>query len=132
MKLAIGSIASAIVVALTVACTPPSVAASGGSTERLSSSHSVIAAQQLGSMRGSTGFDALRLLPAYLARADRRPAPRFVAIIDGTRTSDLELLKSIPATDLFEIRIISERQTVTSRGDVEIIVTTLGGRTTSP
>jgi hypothetical protein len=83
-------------------------------------------------MRGSTGFDALRLLPAYLSRANRSPAPRFVLIIDGTRTSDLELLKSIPATDLFEICIISESQTVTSRGDVEIIVTTLGARKTSP
>jgi hypothetical protein len=38
------------------------------------------------------------------------------------------LLKSILATDLFEIRIINESQTIASGGDVEVIVTTLGGR----
>jgi hypothetical protein len=83
-------------------------------------------------MRGLTGFDALRLMPDYFSRANRSPAPRFVLIIDGTRTSDVEMLKSIPATDLFEIRIISESQTVASGGDVEIIATTLGGRKPSP
>jgi hypothetical protein len=93
---------------------------------------SVIAAQQLGNMRGLTGFDALRVMPDYFARANRSPAPRFMVILDGTCTSDVDLLNSILATDLFEIRIISESQTVASGGDVEIIVTTLGGRKTSP
>jgi hypothetical protein len=127
MKPAIGSVAAAVVVALTVACAP-SVFVSGRGATPAPSSHSLIAAERLRRMPGLTGFDALQLLPDYYGRANRRPAPRFMLTIDGARTSDVELLKTIPATDLFEIRIVSESQTLVSGGDVEIIVTTLGGR----
>jgi hypothetical protein len=127
MKPAIGSVAAAVVVALTVACSP-NVFVSGRDATPSPSSHSLIAAERLRKMPGLTGFDALRMLPDYLGRANRRPAPRFMLIIDGAHTSEVELLKTILATDLFEIRIVTESQTVISGGDVEIIVTTLGGR----
>jgi len=128
MKRAIGSIVAAVVLALTVACTPPSVSVSGRDATPSPSSHSMIAADQLRKMPGLTAFDALRMMPDYFGRANRKPAPRFMLIIDGARTTDVELLKTIPATEIFEIRIVSESQTVASGGDVEIIVTTIAGR----
>ena len=38
------------------------------------------------------------------------------------------MLNSIQATDLYEIRVVNESQTITSGGNVEIIVTTVAGR----
>jgi len=79
-------------------------------------------------MQGLTGFDALRMLPDYYGRANLSPAPPFVLIMDGTRTGYLDMLNSIQATDLYEIRVVNESQTITSGGNVEIIVTTVAGR----
>jgi hypothetical protein len=45
------------------------------------------------------------MLPAYYARVHERPSPRFLLVIDGARTSYLDLLRSIQATDLLEIHV---------------------------
>jgi len=64
-------------------------------------------------------------LPGYVGRTTRVPAPRFVLILDGTRTSSLEMLRSIQASEVFEIHVIGESQSIDRQGEVEVIVTTL-------
>ena len=75
-------------------------------------------------MPGATAFDALHPLPSYLSRTMRVPAPRLVLVLDGMRTSNLDFLNVIRATDLFEIRVVGESQSVGYPGEVEIVVTT--------
>ena len=93
------------------------------------SSNSVLRADRLQKMPGSTAFEALRTLPIYMGSTQRQPAPRFVLVLDGTRTSNLEMLKGIQASDVLEIRVIGESQSISYPGEVEIIVTTIASRT---
>ena len=89
------------------------------------SSNSILRADRLQKMPGTSAFDALQTLPVYMGRTMRVPAPRFVLILDGTRTSSLEMLRGIQASEVFEIRVIGESQSIGRPGEVEIIVTTL-------
>jgi hypothetical protein len=79
-------------------------------------------------MPSSSAFDALQTLASYMGRTMRQPAPRFILILDGTRTTNLEMLKGIQASDVFEIRLIGESQSLGDPGEVEIVVTTLASR----
>ena len=92
------------------------------------SSTSTLRADWLHRMVGLTAFDALRTLPAYMGTTMRQPSPRFILVIDGTRTSNLDLLTSIQASELFELKVVGESQSLGSTGDVEIVVTTLASR----
>jgi hypothetical protein len=76
-------------------------------------------------MPSATAFDALETMSSYFGRTTRQPTPRFVLILDGTRTSNLEMLKGIQASDVFEIRVIGESQSMGNQGEVEIVVTTV-------
>ena len=89
------------------------------------SSNSILRADRLQRMPGASALDALQTLPIYMGRTMRVPAPRFVLVLDGTRTSSLEMLRSIQASDVFEIRVIGESQSIGYPGEVEVIVTTL-------
>ena len=79
-------------------------------------------------MPGATALDALGTMPSYFGRTTRQPAPRFILILDGTRTSNLEMLNGIQAGDVYEIRVIGESQSVGIQGEVEIVVTTIARR----
>jgi hypothetical protein len=92
------------------------------------SSSSVLRADRLHKMPGATALDALETMSSYFGRTTRQPAPRFILILDGTRTSNLEMLKGIQAGDVYEIRVIGESQSVGNQGEVEIVVTTIAGR----
>ena len=96
-----------------------------GEATPAASSNSVLRADWLQKVPGLTAMDALQALPAYMARTMRQPAPRFVLVLDGTRTSNLDLLKGIQASELFEVRVLGESQSLGEPGEVEIIVTTL-------
>lgn len=89
------------------------------------SSSSVLRADWLQKVPGLTAMDALHTLPAYMGRTMRQPVPRFILVLDGTRTSNLDLLKGIQASELFELRVVGESQSIGDPGEVEIIVTTL-------
>lgn len=123
MKPAIVSVASAITVALAVACAGNS--SLNGSSEQLISVYPALGAERLHGLVGLSALEALRMVPGYSSRANRPMPSRFVLILDGTRSSDLEPLRAIRATDLFEIHVVGE--TATSTGDVEVVVTTLAG-----
>jgi len=92
---------------------------------QLPSSRGVLTADRLRRLEGVTAFEALRTMPAFFGVTTRQPAPRFLLILDGMRTSSLDVLRSIQATDLFELRIVHDDQSLESAGDVEIVVTTL-------
>lgn len=96
-----------------------------GEATPAASSNSVLRADWLQRVPGLTALDALNTLPAYRGRTMRQPAPRFILVLDGTRTSNLDLLKSIQATELFELRVLGESQSIGDPGEVEIVVTTL-------
>lgn len=95
------------------------------------SSNSVLRADRLRKMPGSTAFDALQTLPIYMGSTQRQPAARLVLVLDGTRTSNVEMLKGIQASDVLEIRVIGESQSIGYPGEVEIIVTTIASRARS-
>jgi hypothetical protein len=125
-------IALTTVTIVTIACTPPGI---GGYDARPRNPAAMFAKQGAGfgpellrTMTGFTALDALRMLPAYYARVNQRPAPTFVLVIDGARTSYLDMLSSIQATDLLEIRVVNQSHTTATGGEAEIIVTTVGGR----
>lgn len=113
----------AVLLAMSSGCTQPPMRASEAMPA--ASSNSVLRADWLQKVPGLTAMDALHTLPAYMGRTMRKPAPRFVLVLDGTRTSNLDLLQSIQATDLFELRVVGESQSIGDPGEVEIIVTTL-------
>lgn len=88
--------------------------------------------EQLSQMQGVTALDVLRSMPAYAARVGVSQAPRFTLILDGLRAKDLDILGSIRATELFEIRIVPESQANAVYGSAEIVVTTLDGHKRRP
>jgi hypothetical protein len=123
MRLAKALVATVILLAFTPGCSRSPVPA--GQPSPASSSTSVLRADRLQKMPGSSAFDALQTLASYMGRTMRQPAPRFILILDGTRTTNLEMLKGIQASDVFEIRLIGESQSIGDPGEVEIVVTTL-------
>ena len=112
-----------VVVAFAVGCTRSP--ATPGRPAPASSSTSVLRADRLQKMPGSSAFDALQTLASYMGRTMRQPAPRFILILDGTRTTNLGMLQGIQASEVFEIRVIGESQSIGNPGEVEIVVTTL-------
>jgi len=116
-------VTTTILVALTTACTRPP--AGFAAPAPAVSSNSILRADRLQKMPGASALDALETLPGYVGRTTRVPAPRFVLILDGTRTSSLEMLRSIQASEVFEIHVIGESQSIDRQGEVEVIVTTL-------
>jgi hypothetical protein len=123
MRLIAALVTTAGLLALVPACTRPPAGAGG--FVPAASSNSILRAERLQKMPGSSAFDALQTLPIYMGRTMRQPAPRFVLILDGTRTSNLGMLRSIQASEVFEIRVIGESQSIGDPGEVEVIVTTL-------
>jgi len=126
MRFANALVTTAVLLALTPGCARPPGRA--GEPEAALSSTSVLRGDRLQKMPGSSAFDALRTLATYMGRTTRQPAPRFILILDGTRTTNLEMLKGIQASEVFEIRVIGESQSLGEPGEVEIIVTTLASR----
>jgi hypothetical protein len=134
MRSATASLATAIGVTVAVACARPLVSAPRATSDamRLTGRSPVMTVEQLRQMPGVTALDALRTMPGYTARVGEVGAPHFTLILDGLRAKDLGVLSSIRATDLFEIRILSESQANGSFGGAEIIVTTLDGHKRRP
>ena|SRR5215831_165059 len=126
MRLTSALVSTAGLLAFGLGCTRPS--AGVGEPAPAVSSNSILRANRLQKMPGASALDALETLPIYMGRTMRRPEPRFVLILDGTRTSSLEMLRSIQASDVFEIRVIGESQSIDRPGEVEIVVTTLASR----
>ena len=50
----------------------------------------------------------------------RQPAPRFILILDGTRTTNLGMLQGIQASEVFEIRVIGESQSIGKGGESSV------------
>jgi hypothetical protein len=116
-------VTTAVLLVLAPGCA--SFPARAGEATPAPSSTSVLRAEWLQKVPGLTALDALHTLPAYAGRTMRQPAPRFILVLDGTRTSNLDLLKGIQASDLFELRVVGESQSIGEPGEVEIVVTTL-------
>jgi hypothetical protein len=116
-------VAPVVVVAFAVGCTRSP--ATPGQPAPAFSSTSVLRADRLQKMPSSSAFDALQTLASYMGRTMRQPAPRFILMLDGTRTTNIEMLKGIQASEVFEIRVIGESQSIGNPGEVEIVVTTL-------
>jgi hypothetical protein len=123
MRFANALVTTAVLLAFTSACTRSPVPA--GQPAPVFSSTSVLRADRLQKMPSSSAYDALQTLASYMGRTMRQPAPRFILVLDGTRTTNLEMLKGIQASEVFEIRLIGESQSIGVPGEVEIVVTTL-------
>ena len=123
MRSATALVTPAVLLAFTLACAR-SAAPSGEATPAASST-SILRADRLQRMPGSTAFDALETMASYMSRTMRQPAPRFILVLDGTRTTSLDVLRSIQAGDVFEIRMIGESQSLGHQGEMEIVVTTV-------
>jgi hypothetical protein len=122
MKPAHTLVTAAVLVVFTAGCARSPERA--GQLTPAASSTSILRADRLQRMPGSTAFDALQTMATYMGRTQRQPAPRFILVLDGTRTSNVEMLKGIQASDVFEIRVVGESQSVGNPGEVEIVVTT--------
>jgi hypothetical protein len=123
MRFANALVTTVVLLAFTPGCAPSPVPA--GQPAPVFSSTSVLRADRLQKMPSSSAFDALQTLASYMGRTMRQPAPRFILVLDGTRTTNLEMLKGIQASEVFEIRVIGESQSIGVPGEVEIVVTTL-------
>jgi hypothetical protein len=123
MRFANALVTTVVLLAFTPGCSRSPVRA--GQPSPASSSTSVLRADRLQKMPGSSAFDALQTLATYMGRTMRQPAPRFILILDGTRTTNLGMLQGIQASEVFEIRVIGESQSIGNPGEVEIVVTTL-------
>ncbi len=49
-------------------------------------------------------------------------------ILDGSKSHDLEVLKGIKASDVFEIRVVGDMEAGVIPGNLEVRVTTVAGR----
>ena len=123
MKAPAALVASAALVMFALGC--GRTAASTDQPVPAASSTSILRGDRLQKMPGATAFDALQMMATYMSRTMRQPAPRLVLVLDGTLTSNIELLKSIQASDVFEIRVVGESQSLGDQGGVEIVVTTV-------
>ena len=85
--------------AFTPGCVRPPVPA--GRATPVFSSTSVLRANRLQKMPSSSAFDAFQTLASYMGRAMRQPVPRFILMLDGTRTTNLEMPKGIHASEVF-------------------------------
>jgi len=122
MRFANALVTTVVLLAFTPSCARPPVGV--GELAPAFSSTSILRADRLQKMPGSSAFDALQTLASYTGRTTRQPAPRFILIIDGTRTTNVEMLKGIQASEVFEIRLVGESQSIGNPGEAEIIVTT--------
>ncbi len=123
MKSATAVVTPAVLLALALGCARPPARVADLTTA--ASSTTILRADRLQRMPASTAFDALETLASYMNRTTRQPAPRFILVLDGTRTSNLEMLRGIQVRDVFEIRVIGESQSLGNPGEVEIVVTTV-------
>jgi hypothetical protein len=126
MRLSTTLVTTAGLLAVLPACTR--LPAGTGELAPAVSSNSILRADRLQKMPGASALDALQTLPIYMGRTMRRPEPRFVLFLDGTRTSSLEMLRGIQASEVFEIRVIGESQSIDRQGEVDVIVTTFASR----
>lgn len=87
----------------------------------------VLTRERLSRMYTSTAFDALGVLPDFLARSSMGAQSRYVIYLDGTLAADLDVLRAIRATDLAEVRIMSGPDAASGSGArTQIRITTLG------
>jgi hypothetical protein len=113
---------------VSVACAPARAPWSTHDPARLTLSSPAMTVDQLRKFSGMTVLGALGTMPAYFATLSHSPQPHFTLVLDGTRSVDLEFLKSIRATDVYEIRINRASEASFGSGGPEVIVTTLAGR----
>ena len=130
MAVPIHPAAAAITIAFAVACAPVTTRVTADAS-RLDSSP-VMTAERLRKLTGLTAFDALRTMPSYFSRMNQAPTPRFTLVLDGARVSGFELLDTIQATDVLEIRIVSPYRSALGFDGPEVVVTTIAGRKPRP
>ena len=124
----IAPLASAIALTLTVACAPALDPRSTYAVRPLTTSSPAMTADRLSKLEGLTALQALRTMPSYSAAANQSPPPRFTLVLDGMRIADLDFLKSICATDVYEIQVRRASENAYGFGGPEVIVTTMAGR----
>ena len=93
----------------------------------LASEHSTLSAQRLQKLGSLTAFDAVQTMPSYFSPVHQWSPPRVVLVLDGSRSHDLDVLKGIRASDVYEIRVFGDTDAGVNRGELEVRVTTLGG-----
>jgi hypothetical protein len=114
--------------AAAAACAGIQVQAGSDGALPLAAEHSTLSAQRLAKLGSLTAFDALQTMPSYVSPVHQGNAPRVVLILDGSKSHDLELLKGIKASEVFEIRVVGDIEADVPPGDLEVRVTTLGRR----
>jgi hypothetical protein len=85
-------------------------------------------AEQLSKLQGLTALQALGTMPSYRSTRNQSPSAPFTLVLDGTRVYDLDFLKSICATDVYEIQVKRASENAYGFGGPEVIVTTMAGR----
>ncbi len=120
------SLGLAVFMALAAACAGVQVEAGSDGAPALASEHSTLSAQRLHKLVSLTAFDALQTMPSYMSPMHQWNAPRVVLILDGSKSHDLDVLKGIQASDVFEIRVVGDMEAGVIPGNLEVRVTTLG------
>src|SRR5215470_7712161 len=99
MKASLGLVVFAALAASAAGCARIHVPAANDGAFPLASEHATLSAQRLEKLVALTAFDALQSMPSYASPVRQWPAPRVVLVLDGSRSSDLEILKGIRAQD---------------------------------
>lgn len=128
MKASLGLFVFAAVAAAAAGCAGVNVQAGSDGGLPLASDHSTLSAQRLNKLVSLTAFDALQTMPSYMSPMHQWNAPRVVLILDGSKSHDLEVLKGIKASDVFEIRVVGDMEAGVIPGSLEVRVTTVAGR----
>ena len=71
-----------------------------------------------------SAYDALQEIPGYARLLKQTTVPLFIVRLDGALIGDIEVLKRIPATDIRQMRLITETQSAANAVTVQIVVTT--------
>jgi hypothetical protein len=129
MKASLGLVVFAAVTAAAAGCAGVNAQAEIDGALPVASEHSTLSAPRLKKLVSLSAFDALQTMASYTSPMHQWNAPRVVLILDGSKSHDLEVLRGIKASDVFEIRVAGDMDAGVLPGELEVRVTTLGGRT---
>ena len=90
---------------------------------------SAVPRERLEKMTYLTAYDALPLIPGFTRRVKQSENPHFNLWLDGTFTTEIEILKLVRATEVREMRMIGENRTLVDEGRIELVVRTFSPAT---
>lgn len=95
----------------------------------VASSLTSVPRDRLEKMTYLSAYDALPLIPGFARRVRKSENPHYNLWLDGTFTTEIEILKLVRASEVREMRMIGENRTLVDDGTIELVVRTFSAAT---